>query len=511
MTRPRPRPRPRPRHRIAAATLVAVGAVAPVPAAAQVATAPDSFSINTAATGMLIEVSAPAVLPLDVLAGLSYAQVGVNSQPRIQSTASPLFVPLLQDVGLLGGTSGVLGIGIRLLPGLVVGLPTLIGLDPLPLDPSAVPVEPLAQLATTLPVPDAPPLGCTSNLPDEPREAECGGGAQDFFGYRVGASSARTVADGDTEDPSTLSSRSDASVAGVAPSGGQPLAAGSAAAMGATAKGGIVEGRATTTASASVTGFDLGGQFRLDSVIARYAGATAGTAETFEEALACDITGAEVAGERVALGSEAVTIPGEEIDIPLGEALAGLAGGLDAMGGQVGPADIGTITITPNPEPVEEVSDDGTSVERRFGCLEIRYRILTSGTDVRITLGNVAVSLNAANDQAFSPDGNAGSIDVGGDGASVDLSGGGAGSVDLGGGTSLDVPTDVGDDGFSLPEVPEAGGEAPPVSEGSFATSVQSAGWGIDGGWLAPFALLALAIPLLTKARTFAPTPSLRR
>ncbi len=496
------------RHGIAVAALVAVGAVAPVPAAAQVDDAPDSFSINTAAIGMLIEVSAPAVLPLDVLAGLSYAQVGVNSQPRIQSTAAPLFVPLAQDTDLLGGTSGVLAIGIRLLPGLVVGLPTLVGLDPVPLDPSTVPVEPLAQLATTLPLPDAPPLGCTSNLPGEPREAECGGGAQDFFGYRVGASSARTVADGDTEEPSTLSSRSDASVAGVAPSGGQPLAAGSAAAMGATAEGGIVEGRATTTASASVTGFDLGGQFKLDSVIARYAGATAGTAETFEEALGCDITGAEMAGQRIALGSDAVTIPGQEIDIPSAEALAGLGG----QGGEIGPADIGAVTITPNPEPRVEVSDDGTSVERRFGCLEIRYRILTSGTDVRLTLGNVAVSLNAANDEPFSSEGDFGGVDVAGDGATMDPSGASGGSSDLGGGTGPDVPSSpAAGDGFTLPEVPEAGGEAPPLSDQPFASSVQSAGWGIDGGWMAPFALLALAIPLLTRARTFAPTRPLRR
>lgn len=495
------------RHRIAVASLVAVGAVSPVPAAAQVDDAPDSFSINTAATGMLIEVSAPAVLPLDVLAGLSYAQVGINSQPRIQSTASPLFVPLLQDVGLLGGTSGVLGIGVRLVPGLVVGLPTLIGLDPLPLDPGLVPVEPLAELATSLPVPSAPPLGCTSNLPDEPREVECGGGAQDFFGFRVGAASARTVADGDTEDPSSLSSRSDASVAGVAPSGGQPLAAVSAATMGATAQGGIVEGRATTTASASVGDLDLAGEFKLGAVKARYAGATGGSAETFEEAHECDIVGAELAGQRIALGSESLTIPGQQIDVPLADALTGLAGGLAELGGQLGPADIGNVTITPNPEPVVEVSEDGTAVERRFGCLEIRYRILTSGTDVRITLGNVAVSLNAANDEPFSSEGVFGGVDV--DvavvGPTVDI-GGSAGAVDL------DVTTapDAGGD-FSLPEVPEAGGDAPPLSERPFASAVQAAGWGIDGGWLAPFALLALAIPLLTKARTFAPTRTLRR
>src|SRR5690606_29842183 len=111
------------------------------------------------------------------------------------------------------------------------------------------------------------------------------------------------------------------------------------------------------------------------------------------------------------------------------------------------------------------------------------------------------------NDEPFSSEGVFGGVDV--DvavvGPTVDI-GGSAGAVDL------DVTTapDAGGD-FSLPEVPEAGGDAPPLSERPFASAVQAAGWGIDGGWLAPFALLALAIPLLTKARTFAPTRTLRR
>jgi len=44
------------------------------------------------------------------------------------------------------------------------------------------------------------------------------------------------------------------------------------------------------------------------------------------QALGCDITGAEMAGERIALGPESLTIPGQEIDIPTAEALAGLSG-----------------------------------------------------------------------------------------------------------------------------------------------------------------------------------------
>lgn len=486
-------------RRLAVAALVTVAAVWPVPAEAQVAAAPDSFSINTAATGVLIEISAPAALPLDVQAGLSYAQVGVNSQPRIQSTAAPLFVPLAQDTALLGGTSGVLGIAVRLAPGLVVGLPTLIGLDPLPVDPSLVPVDPLATLVTGLPLPGAPPLGCTSNVPDDPQEAECGGGAQDFFGYRVGAASARTVADGETDDPSTLASRSDASVAGVSPSGGQPLMPVRFATLGATAEGEIVDGRAVTTASAAVGGVDLAGAFTLDSVEASYVGAAGGTAETLEEDVQCRLVGAEMAGERIDLRTDALTIPGQDAPLPLGEALDALSGAIAGAGGEIGPADIGNVVITPNPEPVTEVSPDGTSVQRRFGCLEIRYRIKASGTDVRLTLGNIAVSMNAFNDEPFSS-GDAGGAPVG------DVGGPAADIASAAAGLGSDPPSDS-DSDFALPAPPAAGGEAPEPSEQPFASTVSAAGWGIDGGWMAPFALLGLCIPLLAKARTFAPVP----
>src|SRR5690606_39734932 len=99
---------------------------------------------------------------------------------------APVFVPLLQDAGLLGGTGGLAALAVRLVPGLVVGLPTLFGLDPLPIDPSSVPLEPLAQALARQDLPGPPPLGCTANFPDEPHEVECGGGAQNFFGYRVG-------------------------------------------------------------------------------------------------------------------------------------------------------------------------------------------------------------------------------------------------------------------------------------------------------------------------------------
>jgi hypothetical protein len=44
-----------------------------------------------------------------------------------------------------------------------------------------------------------------------------------------------------------------------------------------------------------------------------------------------------------------------------------------------------------------------------------------------------------------------------------------------------------------------------PLQAEPFATTASTAGWGVDGGWMAPFAFLALSLPLLARARTFAP------
>ncbi len=487
-----------------ALVVLVVVALAPVSAQAQTSGAPDSFSVNLAATGMLIEVSAPAVLPLDLLAGLSYAQVGVNSQPRIQSTAAPMYVPIAQDTGLLGGTSGVLAVVIRLAPGLVVGAPSLFGLEPLPADPSAIPVSPLADMVAGLPLPGAPPLGCSANLPDQPREAECGGGAQEFFGYRVGAGSARTTASGDENDPSTLASRSDASVLSVGPAssvGVLPMRIGSLA---ATAEARIEQGRVVAAGSAAVGEVDIAGQFSLGSVSAQFAGALGGTQETFAQQLQCDIVGAEFGGEKLELGTESITFGGDGSALPIGDVLGAVDDLTSGLGGDVGPADLGTVTITPNPAPVSEVSPDGTSVQHRFGCLEVRYRIPRSGTDVRITLGNIAATVNAANDVPFAAelphDGSSDDFGSGESGISVD----GQGPLDTG-----SAGPATGND-FALPEAPVAGEGAPAPTDAPFLRSSAAAGWGIDGGWFAPFTLLALSIPLLVKSRRFTAGPGRR-
>lgn len=458
------------------------------------ASAPDSFNVDIAATPMLIEISAPAALPLDVLAAVAYSQVGVNSQPRVQSTAGPVFIPLASDVGLLGGPAGVLSTVIRLSPGLVVGLPSLFGLDPLPIDPSLIDVGPLALLVSGLPLPDLPALGCTSYFPDVPNEASCGGPVQDFFGFQLGAGSARTVSAGDVEEPASLTSRSDASVVGLRPTAANSLTPFRAASVASTAESKIVDGRITAAGAAYAGGIDIAGGLTVSEVRASYAAAMGGTKETFEQSpLRCDVGEVLLAGQRIALDEEGVTL-GDDITAPggLGPLVDGLNDLLAPLGGRVGDADFGSVTITANPKPTSEVSPDGTQVNHRFGCLEVRYRNATSGTDMKITLGNLAVTMSAFFDAPIAPLPDAGAgTDGGFDGAPI---------------TGTDSPS-LGDD-LALPEIPDAGSSAPPASDEPFletAGGTIATGWGIDGGWFAPFALLAMCLPVLVRSRRFAP------
>lgn len=484
-----------------AAVVVLAATVAPRAAQTQelgAASAPDSFNVDIAASPMVMEISAPAVLPLDVAASVAYSQVGINSQPQVQSTAGPVFIPLLSDVGLLGGPAGVLSTVVRLAPGLVVGLPTLFGLEPLPIDTSLIDVGPLAQLANGLPVPELPPLGCTSFFPDEPHDISCGGPVQDFFGFQLGAGSARTVSSGEIDDPASLESRSDASVTGVGPTAANSLIPFAAQTVASSAESRIADGRITAAASAEASGLDIAGALTVGAVRASYAGALGGTQDTFDESpLRCDIGEVLLAGQPISLSDEGLTLGDATSPAPLDPLFDAVNDLLAPLGGQVGDADFGSVVITPNPRPTSEVSADGTQVSHRFGCLEIRYRNATAGTDVRITLGNLAVTMSAFVDAPLgSPIDPGAATDGGVDGSGPTIGSDGGPFPDLG-------------DDLPLPAVPEAGSAAPPVSDEPFletGDATVTAGWGIDGGWFAPFAFLAMSLPILVRSRRFAPS-----
>jgi hypothetical protein len=318
---------------------------------------------------------------------------------------------------------------------------------------------------------------------------------QEFFGFRLGAGSARTTSTGKEDDPSSLASRSDASVTGISPVSSNSLTPLSAGSVASTAESKVAEGRITAAASAQASKLTVAGGLTVASVNASFAAAMAGTKETLQQSpLRCEIGAVSLAGQPIALNEEGLTLGATDIPSdPLGTILGPLSDALGGQSGQVGGADFGSVTITPNPRPSSVVSPDGTQITHRFGCLEIRYRNATSGTDVTFTIGAIAVTMSAFLDAPLTGDGG---LTDGTDLSAPELADQGA------------LP-ELGSSTLALPEVPSPGSGAPAPSEQPYvdASEIQLAGWGIDGGWFAPYAVLALCLPVLARYRRLALSP----
>lgn len=477
--------------------------------------APSSFNVRANALPVEIAISAPAALPLDVAAGLAYSGVSLNSQPLIVSEAAPVWVPLLGALGLLGGPGALFGIAAGLGPALVVGAPTLIGLPPLPIDTSLIPLGALVAPLSGLPVPTPPALGCFAYLPGDPSEASCGGPIQDVFGFKAQGASGHTEAEGDPDDPSSLKTKSSASAVGIDPAEGNTLAPFSAGVARSSAFADVKDGRAQGGAVTSLTEIEIAGVLRiptLDSGITGALGGSKSNASVSERR--CSLAGATIGGIPVELRPDGFVIADQAtLPLPLSTVTAQLNGLLKQAGIVIGsgPADFGTIQVIPYPGETTQLAEDGTQLDTTFSCLQVHYNIPASGTDVKVTLGKVAMRILAFADEGLgssdeSFDSGAVSDDSSGvldEGTSLDTSTG-----DLGGGLSLDTSTTPSQSIGSLPapKAPTAGSGAPPPSSRSFrreAQAVAAVSWGIDGGWLAPFALLALAVPILAKSRRF--------
>ncbi|HEX4979565.1 MAG TPA: hypothetical protein VFV35_05825 [Acidimicrobiales bacterium] len=471
--------------------------------------APATFNMRASALPVDVAISAPTALPLDVGAGLAYSGVSVNSQPLIVSEAAPVYVPLLGALGLLGGPSALFGIVAGLGPALVVGVPTLFGLPPLPVDPTLLPLAQILAPAAGLPVPTPPALGCFSYYPGEPHEASCGGPIQNVLGFEGKGASAATKSEGDPEDPASLRSESSAAVLGIDPAEGNTLAPFSAGLARSAASARIVEGRAEAGAATSVSDIEIAGVLRIPSLDTSVAAALDGTKDRAEvEERRCSLAGATIGGIPIEFRPDGFVIADQAtLPVPLGAATQLVNRLLEQASIVIGagPADPGVLQITPYPGETSTLAPDGTEFTTQFGCLEIRYRIPVSGTDVKITLGKIAMRMGAFaaepfDDSGFSAGdtGESESTDLGG---SIDTA---TGSTDLGG-DPIDTSLS-GSVGGDPPSPPEPGAGAPRPSSESFETSsspISTATWGFDGGWLAPYALLALAIPILAKARRF--------
>ncbi len=487
--------------------------------------APTSFVVETSASAIQIDLSAPTLLPLDINVGIGYAGTNFNSQPLIKTNAAPMYLPLLGSLGLLGGWAGVPDLLVGLLPGLVIGLPTFWGLPQLSLDADQLgktiaPVQPI--LKEIWPKKE-PVLGCESFYPGDVAQAECGGSADDVLGFQVKSSGAKTTVVGDPLDASKMHTEATASVlavktvkkAGFVPFSTE-LAKSSTAAR---VENGIVKAGVST----SLGEITIGGILKiaaLESSVSAELGGTKETAAVSERR--CKIVGASILGIPIEFGDGGIQLA-NAAKVPLvvdgamaianeGLRKAGIiiakagetTADLPVPGGSGAGFDPGILKITPYPGIETKMAEDGTSMETNFGCLEIHYRVPVSGLDVKLNLGRVAMKMGAFIDAEFGAP-----TDEGFSPAPSTVQSPPTSPPDVGGTTTDTGPvaqlidlgaTPVGEaDTTVLADLP-----TPATSSTKFlkeSPKVLAASWGIKGGWFAPFALLVLALPLLAYAR----------
>jgi hypothetical protein len=467
---------------IAGVAAISPGAQAQVTSGGQ---APDTFDVDASAAPIVVAVSAPSVLPLDVTAGVGFSGAKLNSQPKGTAEAAPGYVPLLDALPLLGGTGALPQIGARLLPGLLLGFPTILGLPPLPIDPALVP----APDVPVLPVPALPPVGCSASTPGDPEPIRCGGPTQDVLGFEVGAASGTASAKGDPADVSTLRVDSAVRSAGFGPSPSNTLLPLSVEGIASSATSYIEDGRVVGAVSTKVLDLSIAGLIKIPAMETSLSAALDGTRENAAvRGERCTITGATIAGVPVSIDGDGIHIVDE--DLPLG-ALLGAANDLvQTTLGQLGvtlktvagQADPGTARAEAFPGEVQ-LSEDGTELAASLGCREVGYSIPTSGTNIKLSFGVAQVKMQAFGSATAAPSG----ANLAGESGSV---GSGITSPEAGSGLSLD------------PLVPSAGAAPPPAAPipgvGAVVPSdvpFQEVGFGWKVPY-SPFAIFALALPL---------------
>jgi hypothetical protein len=479
--------------------VVAAALASPSAAAADGGAAPAAFNVEAAATPILVAASAPSALPLDVEAAVARSGVTLNSQPTGTATASPGYVPLYGALPLLGGVGALPAIGARLAPGLVTGLPTVIGLAPLPVSPGLIPSVDVP----VLPSPDLPPIECVGYAPGTDPAATCGGPSQDLFGFSLGAASGTALGAGDPSDPSTL--RVDAAVRGAgfgpaSPSSLLPVGAGGVASA---ASSRIVNGRVSVGVSTAVSDLTIGTAVKIPSLETSLAVALDGTkANASVKAEQCTIGGATVAGVPVAIDGTGVHVLTTDassaaavaaLNSTVQSTLTTLGVTLKALAGS---ADPGTADGQSFPGKLT-LSDDGTKVSATLSCLQVGYRIPTSGTVMTLTFGTANVEAQAFTADAPGPAQDAPPATTG---APADPSL--PGTVASGDGGRSATPAAPAGSATSVeaaapPAAPTPGQGAPPPSEVVFQKAA-TASWRIP---YPPFAVLALACPLFVVGR----------
>lgn len=336
--------------------------------------------------------------------------------------------------------------------------------------PGYLPLVESAPVLFGLPAPPAS-TACYSYFPGQPSEASCGGPAQGTGGFNTAAASGHTASSGDARDPAQL--RSEASVRashlGAAPEIPIPVAIGQAASA---ATAGADGDRMAAGASTEVSDIAVAGVLTIDSVTSSVAGAVGGTPGSASHETTLTVTGAAVAGMPVTIDNNGVTANDQSAPNPLGTtAQEQVNAALAAAGLQV--------RTTPPAEPVAE--PDGTRVQAASGGLVVTFSDPQGAVAFTLTIGQSALRMqgfrNLPAARPAEPAPPADLVIVGHTNA-----------------PSITPPSAA----PSPPPPPRPGATSPAPSTRPFVQAAALPGWRIP---YPPFALLALALPVLARSR----------
>lgn len=403
-------------------------------------------------------IAATAVSPVTPPAGAasgppSTFDVDVSAAPVRSSSSFTAAVPLAVDSGAafsrvqLNSQPNAIGTaGPGYLP-LAEAAPVLFGLPALPASAT-----------------------CYSYFPGQPNEASCGGPAQGAGGLNTAAASGHTASSGDARDPTQL--RSEASVRasqlGATPDIPVPFTIGQAASA---ATSGADGDRMTAGASSEVNDIAAAGVLTIENVSSSVSGAVGGTPGTATQQATLTVTGATVAGIPVTVDNNGVTVSEQSAPGPLGAATQEqVNGALAAAGVQV--------RTVPGAEPV--ATPDGTKVEVDSGGLVITFRDPQGAAAVTVTIGQSVLRMQGFQNSPLN-------APVDPVPATIPPSPPAAAA----GGTST-APSAL------PPPPPRPGATSPAPAAQAFVQTTAVPGWRIP---YPPFALLALALPLLARSR----------
>lgn len=359
---------------------------------------PSDWDVNVGSLPVSIRASVPPALPIDVAAGAGFSGVKIASVPFGLATAGPVYAPVVDALGLLGGTGALVPIAVQLVPSLLLGAGTIFGLPPLPIDPGVFPSVPLP----ALPSPDLPIVQCSAEFPGDPREVTCGGPQQGLMGYRLSASSGTASITGDPSDTDTVDARSASRVAEMTNDEGFTFLPMSVGGSKASSRVQVVGEAIEASTAFAVSDVDiLDGLVTIGSVRSGVAATLTGRPN--EQALdrtVCNIVDMRVAGVPVEVGTDGITVVDTAADNPVAGLVGDLASGLGELAGQTLdalslPMDVGRLDIRALPLNEPRIGDDGATLETSVACLEIVYTIEASASSVAVTVGQASVKMSA--------------------------------------------------------------------------------------------------------------------